>query len=160
MWSPHTSTFPPTSLLCTNALSQKAFFLTVCELPEIRTLKPQSQKDVFKGNTISSSQAEILMTRILSIKFKVHIRKSPFLEGTLRKIPEVHLIRLELAVKGFFVFCLFFFFWRRKWQPTPVFMPGKSHGTRSLVGYSPWGRKESDMTERLLCVCVCVKVFN
>ena len=109
MWSPHTSTFPPTSFLCTNALSQKAFFLTVCELPEIRTLKPQSQKDVFKGNTISSSQAEILMTRILSIKFKVHIRKSPFLEGTLRKIPEVHLIRLELAVKGFFVFCLFFF---------------------------------------------------
>ena len=29
--------------------------------------------------------------------------------------------------------------WRRKWQPTPVFMPGKSHGQRSLVGYSPWG---------------------
>ena len=31
-----------------------------------------------------------------------------------------------------------------------LFMPGKSHGLRSLVGYSPWGRKESDMTERLL----------
>ena len=29
--------------------------------------------------------------------------------------------------------------WRRKWQPTPVFLPGKSHGQRSLVGYSPWG---------------------
>ena len=39
--------------------------------------------------------------------------------------------------------------WRRKWQPTPVFMPGKSHGPRSLVGYSPWDHKESDMTERL-----------
>ena len=39
--------------------------------------------------------------------------------------------------------------WRRKWQPTPVPLPGKSHGQRSLVGYSPWGRKESDMTERL-----------
>ena len=39
--------------------------------------------------------------------------------------------------------------WRRKWQPTPVFMPGKAHGPRSLVGYSPWGRKELDMTERL-----------
>ena len=38
--------------------------------------------------------------------------------------------------------------WRRKWQPTPVFLPGESHGQRSLVGYSPWGRKESDMTER------------
>ena len=39
--------------------------------------------------------------------------------------------------------------WRRKWQPTPVFLPGESHGQRSLVGYSPWGRKESDMAERL-----------
>ena len=39
--------------------------------------------------------------------------------------------------------------WRRKWQPTPVFLPGKSHGQRSLVGYSPWGRKESDTTEQL-----------
>ena len=34
--------------------------------------------------------------------------------------------------------------WRRKWQPTPVFLPGESHGQGSPVGYSPWGRKESD----------------
>ena len=39
--------------------------------------------------------------------------------------------------------------WGRKWQPTPILLPGKSRGWRSLVGYSPWGRKESDMTERL-----------
>ena len=38
---------------------------------------------------------------------------------------------------------------RKKWQPTPVFLPGKSHGQRSLAGYSPWGRKELDTTERL-----------
>ena len=38
---------------------------------------------------------------------------------------------------------------RRQWHPTPVLLPGKSHGRRSLVGCSPWGRKESDMTERL-----------
>ena len=37
--------------------------------------------------------------------------------------------------------------WRREWQPTPVFFPGEFHGQRSLVGYSPWGHKESDMTE-------------
>ena len=37
---------------------------------------------------------------------------------------------------------------RRKWQPTPVLLPGKFHGWRSLVGYSPWSRKESDTTER------------
>ena len=36
--------------------------------------------------------------------------------------------------------------WRRKWQPTPVFLPGKSHGQRGLVGYSPWGCTESDKT--------------
>ena len=39
--------------------------------------------------------------------------------------------------------------WRRAWQPTPVFLPRESHGQRSLVGYSPRGRKESDTTDRL-----------
>ena len=39
--------------------------------------------------------------------------------------------------------------WRRKWQSTPVFLPGESHGQKGLVGYSPWGCKESDMTEWL-----------
>ena len=38
---------------------------------------------------------------------------------------------------------------RRKWQPTPVSLPGESQGQRSLAGYSPWGPKESDRTERL-----------
>ena len=37
--------------------------------------------------------------------------------------------------------------WRRKWQPTPVFLPGESHGQRSLAGHGPWGRRESEMTE-------------
>ena len=41
--------------------------------------------------------------------------------------------------------------WRRKWQPTPVLLPEKVHGRRSLIGYSLWGRKESDTTERLTC---------
>ena len=36
--------------------------------------------------------------------------------------------------------------WRRKWQPTPIVLLRKSHGQRSLVGYSPWGRKVSDTT--------------
>ena len=40
-------------------------------------------------------------------------------------------------------------FRRRRWHPTPVLLPGKSHGRRSLVGYSPWGREELDTTERL-----------
>ena len=37
--------------------------------------------------------------------------------------------------------------WRRKWQPTPVLLPGESHGQRSLAGHGPWGRRESDTTE-------------
>ena len=51
--------------------------------------------------------------------------------------------------------------WRRTWQPTPVFLPGESHGQRSLVNYSPWGCKESDMTEQA-CVNTLrkFKVYN
>ena len=41
------------------------------------------------------------------------------------------------------------FFWRRKWQSTAILLPRKVHGWRSLVGYSPWGCKESDTTEQL-----------
>ena len=37
--------------------------------------------------------------------------------------------------------------WRREWQSTPGFLPGEFHGQRSLVGYSPWGHTESDMTD-------------
>jgi len=54
-------------------------------------------------------------------------------------------------VTFYYVFfrCIYITFWRRRWHPTPVLLPGKSHGWRSLVGCSPWGREESDMTERL-----------
>ena len=66
--------------------------------------------------------------------------------------------------------------WRRKWQPTPVLLLGKSHGQRSLVGYRPWGQKEVAITEWLSAhtsflqwvvfvpdqksvVCVCVYLY-
>ena len=39
--------------------------------------------------------------------------------------------------------------WRRKWQPTPVFLPGESHGQRSLEGYCPWDHQELDKTEQV-----------
>ena len=44
---------------------------------------------------------------------------------------------------------VYIYLWRRRWHPTPVFLPGKSHGQRSLIGCSPWGREESDTTEWL-----------
>ena len=47
-----------------------------------------------------------------------------------------------------FLFSSFVYSWRRQWHPTPVLLPGKSHGWRSLVDCSPWGRKESDKTEQ------------
>ena len=40
-----------------------------------------------------------------------------------------------------FTFIFTFMHWRRKWHPTPVFLPGKSHGQRNPVGYNPWGHK-------------------
>ena len=53
-------------------------------------------------------------------------------------------------LSDFFHFSLStFMHWRRNWQPTLVLLPGKFHGRRSLVGYSPWSHKELDMTERL-----------
>ena len=59
-----------------------------------------------------------------------------------------------LSTSGPLLLLLFFkILWhvgrRRHWRPTPVLLPGKSHGRRSLVGCSPWGREESDKTERL-----------
>ena len=60
------------------------------------------------------------------------------------------LLLLLLFILNFILFYFFYFiilYWRRKWQPTPVFLPGESHGWRSLVGCSPCGRTELDTTE-------------
>ena len=60
------------------------------------------------------------------------------------------------CIRNWFIFSRFYILLvyivhsqRRQWHPTPVLLPGKSHGRRSLVGYSPWGREASDTTERL-----------
>ena len=50
--------------------------------------------------------------------------------------------------------------WGRKWQPTPVFLPGKFHGPRGLVVYSPWGDKESDTAEQLITHAHCLCIFS
>ena len=48
--------------------------------------------------------------------------------------------------------------WSRKWQPAPVFLSGKFHGQRTLVGYSPWGHKELDTTEHKQQQNFCLKL--
>ena len=63
-----------------------------------------------------------------------------------------------LRVVFFFYLWFTLLLWRRKWQSTPVLLPGKSHGQRSLVGYSSWGRKESDTTKQLHCCSNTFKV--
>ena len=79
----------------------------------------------------------------------------PFLSNQTQPTVEA-LIKSELS--SFLLLhpnlCFFFggsssFVRRRQWHPTPVLLPGKSHGWKSLVGCSPWGREESDTTERL-----------
>ena len=78
---------------------------------------------------------------------------NPVQSGTPKKIilPQISvMLYCDCAAKyGYHLDFIHFHqpFWRRKWQPTPVFLPGESHEQRSLVCYSPWGRKESDTTE-------------
>ena len=55
----------------------------------------------------------------------------------------------QFDLRTILMFIIPFMSWRRKWQSTPAPLPGKSHGRRSLIGYSPWSRKELDRTERL-----------
>ena len=56
---------------------------------------------------------------------------------------------LELDTTSLSLSLFTFLHWRRKWQPTPVFLPGESQGRGSLVGCCLWGRTESDMTEAI-----------
>ena len=69
-------------------------------------------------------------------------------QGTLKSLLQHHSLKASLLQHSVFMVQLSFL-WRRKWQSTPVLLPGKFHGQRSLVGYSPWGCKESDTTEQL-----------
>jgi len=60
-----------------------------------------------------------------------------------------HELELNICLQFFFLGMFIHIIRRRQWHPTPVLLPGKSHGWRSLVGCSLWGREESDTTERL-----------
>ena len=81
-----------------------------------------------------------------TLNVKIYVNLS-FTSGTSLVAQTVkHLLDLQCGRPGFNPWVRKIS-WRRKWHPTPVFLPGKSHGRRSLVGYSPWGHKESDTTE-------------
>ena len=60
-----------------------------------------------------------------------------------------HLSESYFQLSFRYIYQITTFLWRRKWQPTPVFLPGEFHRQRKLVGYRPWGHQESDTTEWL-----------
>ena len=76
-----------------------------------------------------------------------HLLISAFISFPLEDRSKKYIGVIYISPGSFVVFSLTF--QRRQWHPTPVLLPGKSHGRRSLVGCSPWGHKESDTTERL-----------
>ena len=101
---------------------------------------------LFKGsrrkmNSCYRNNLEMISIIISLTKFKSEIPKNISLRTSLRYIITKHALRLLL--------CTTSNGWRRQWHPTPVLLPGKSHGRRSLVGCRPWGLEESDTTERL-----------
>ena len=92
-------------------------------------------------------------------------REAYFIEVLLKSSTIVTELSISLFNSVSFCFMYFralwlgeymFIIWRRKWQPTPVFLPGESHGQRNLPGHSPWGHKESDTTEWLTTTTTCL----
>ena len=84
------------------------------------------------------------------ISFRVDWLDLLVVQGTLKSLLQHHSSKASiLQCSAFFIAQLSHPYWRRQWHPTPILLPGKSHGRRSLAGYSPRGRKETDTTERL-----------
>ena len=73
---------------------------------------------------------------------KLHLLGTPLVAQMAKNLPAVQETQVPSQVRKIP--------WRREWQPTPVFLPREPYGQRSQVAYSPWGRKESDMTEWLI----------
>ena len=78
---------------------------------------------------------------ILSQFYVTKFQNTDSLTSPLRNFQQVNYVNFVLLLRGTRE--------RRQWHPTPVLLPGRSHGRRSLVGCSPWGCEELDMTERL-----------
>ena len=87
---------------------------------------------------------------ILCHLYLYHLRDGTF-DGSPQRLTALAFQHFEGSKNYLSVMLL----WRRKWQPTPVFLPGKSHGRRSLVGYGPWGSKELDTDEQQCAFIHC-----
>ena len=114
--------------------------LTLCDLMDRSPQAPLPMQDSPGKNTGVSSHV-LLQGDLPDPGIKPSSFRSPVLAGGF-------LITISTWEAHYFKRSSVYM-WRRQWHPTPVLLPGKSHGWRSLVGCSPWGREESDMTERL-----------
>ena len=95
----------------------------------------------FSFNISPSNECSVL------ISFRMNWLDLLAVEGTLKSLLQHHSSKALLL--SLLYIQLTSILWIRHWQPTPVLLPGKSHGQRSLVGCSPWGLEESEITERL-----------
>ena len=127
---------PPPGDLPNPGIEPRSLTLQAHSLPFEPPGKPIPTLTLYKEPTHSASRSE---------EGKLLLVLTP---SSSSKIPNKPLLE-------FLVWLFINFFWlrkprrRRRWHPTPVLLPGKSHGWRSLVGCSPWGHEESDTTERL-----------
>ena len=127
-------------------------------LPETRSLKSRYWQDWYR---LSCWRENIVYVPLLASVASAHRLFSWPMAATLPSLPPSSIsterlpvcVSLSLCVQ-MSLFCMdtgiWIRHWRRKWQPTPVLLPGKSHRHRSMVGYSLWGCKELDTTEQLL----------
>ena len=115
-------------------------------------LLPQS---VFPSSRVFSDESALRIRWPKYCSFSCNISPSDEYSGLISfRIDWFALLVVQRTLKSFLqhhcskasvLWCLAFF-WKRKWQPTPVFLPGEFHGQRSLAGYSSWSHKESDTT--------------
>ena len=101
-----------------------------------------SRQEYWSGVPLPSPFMNSLLSYKISIKNGEN--KLSFLNGWLNYISIIFLHFIAYSIHRHLVFPII-----RQWHPTPVLLPGESHGRRSLVGCSPWGRWELDETERL-----------
>ena len=87
------------------------------------------------------------------ISFRIEWFDLLAVQGTLKSLLQ------HRSSKALILWCSAFF-WKRKWQSTPVFLPGKFHGQRNLAGYRPWCRKESDPNEWLHTQCLLHRLLR
>ena len=110
------------------------YFLILCPLRRAYTTQERTKACVRKEwEKALATHSSILVWKILWTEEPGRLQSMG-----LRRVGHNRVTSLSLFT---------FMHWRRKWQPTPVFLPGESQGQGSLVGCSPWGRTESDMTE-------------